>query len=85
MPKKRKTKNLPYPVVRVEWVDSTGENGWQFVNQLEEGSLKAVSVGFLISETKKSVTIASSFHAGCNQVNAPMTIPKVAISKMSRL
>lgn len=65
--------------VYLEWVDSAGPgNHWVFP---EDCTMKPTTIhtrGFVVKETKKSVTVASSIStSGC--VGGMMTIPKIAI------
>ena len=80
-----------YPVVWVEWVDSfSGRNGWEdidaVVEAMDTGSgNEIVSVGLLIHENDKWLTLTSSVALGSatvtSQCDNPMTIPKCCIKK----
>ena len=85
-------KNLP-EVWEVEWVDSTGKNGW-----LRDGEARglcpdiATTVGFLIEEdTERVVMSASTVHLPKEdfghhvRFDSILSIPRCAIRKSKRI
>lgn len=78
----------PPKIVLIRWVDSTEKLGWDHVENMEEPDMVCVSVGFVMRETKSSITIVHSItgvgtedYAGTGQ----MTIPKSAITDLTRI
>ena len=69
MPKKRRksivtisTPDLPYPIVRVEWVDCTSDSGWATDKEFNKMRLaKPVNEGWLYSKDKESVKLFASY------------------------
>ena len=69
MPKKRRksivtisTPDLPYPKVRVEWVDCTSDSGWATDIEFNKMRLaKPVNEGWLYSKDKESVKLFASY------------------------
>jgi hypothetical protein len=73
-------------LVMVEWVDSCSYGGiWKDPSELDGGAKTCFTVGWVIHENAKSLTLASS--AGLNatdgfdQVAGDMTIPRAAITR----
>ncbi len=78
----------PTEIVRLTWLDSCSEHNWcRELGSLEE-SLNHVTVGFLVAETDRAITISASY--GCRlddgtvSVESPMCVPKSAILKIER-
>ena len=74
-------------IVFVEWVDSTGGGDW--VHEGQHSPLcKIYTVGFMIAKDRDSVTVSASVTGSDDpnaQSNAPLTIPRCAISKLKTL
>ena len=71
-------------VERIEWVDSYYTAGWKNrVADLPDADT-ITSVGIVVRETKQSVTISTSVSSFENVVD-PLTIPKRAITKRTRI
>ncbi len=68
----------------VEWVDSTGRDGWQAMDAADPEVAQCVSLGFLHSETKLAITLVQTY-AKNGQWAANGTIPKVAITKRKKV
>lgn len=69
-------------IVYIEWTDSVsvGGNVWTSMESIDNIQLHTCySVGFLLKEDDKSITIAG--HMGGTQVSGDLTIPKVSITK----
>lgn len=67
------------PLLWIEWVDSASHGGvWTHKTDLETGSHKIRSVGWLVREDDDALTIVA--HEGGDQYSGDMTIPKVAIT-----
>lgn len=83
---------MKYPVVMVEWWDSTGGNGdWLPVQKLEPQETICLSVGLLVVDGERAKVIVPHWHeadeaiglkeSGCGE----MVIPVGAIRRMVRL
>lgn len=73
---------LPFKVVKIEWVDSISNSGWEGINSAKDiRPGNAVSVGFLLDEGDDYVTIAQDYigDKGQEQVCNVMSIPRCAI------
>lgn len=66
-------------VVHIEWVDAVSVDGWQHPT-MELHPANCVSIGFLIKENDKYITICQGYSdADCQ--NGMFTIPKGWIKK----
>jgi hypothetical protein len=77
-------------IVCVEWEDSAQPiSRWQWVDEYQApDTVKCVSVGFLLSDTKTAIAIALSLGdigRDRHQANGIMRIPKSAIKKITSL
>jgi hypothetical protein len=74
-------------IVRVKWDDSAAPRGWQRMDELVVDIVNVDTVGFLVAEDRKTVTVAVSYVAdeGQEQACGMVTIPKSAIKKMRTL
>lgn len=68
-------------IVYLEWVDSHTVDGWLDDDEVKKDCKmsKICSVGYLVSETDKEITITTSYWD--DEVMSPLTIPKRAILK----
>lgn len=77
-----------FPIVLIDWVDSHRSGGWTMLDELCETvadteRMNCRSVGFLIHKSSASMTLA--LNVGKNQAADCMTIPRVAIRKVTYL
>ena len=76
-----------YPIVTVEWIDSTSRPGWNQVDR--DAELRVVSVGALIYSSKDRIIITKSVALGrpseAQSFHSQMHIPRCAIRKMRYL
>ena len=69
MPKKRKLNTtvnkineIPYPKVRVEWIDCVSDSGWANEKEFDKMKLaKPVNEGWLYSKDKNSIKLFASY------------------------
>ena len=69
MPRKRRkaiitttTPDIPYPKVRVEWIDCVSDSGWATSNEFEKMKLaKPVNEGWLFEKTKNHIKLFASY------------------------
>jgi len=68
----------------LEWVDSTNTFGWSKAKKA--GILKVKSVGIIVKENKKSITLAVSHIPKGSALpwDGIMTIPKCSITKLKK-
>ena len=69
MPRKRRkaiastvTPDIPYPKVRVEWIDCVSDSGWANDKEFDRMKLaKPVNEGLLYSKDKNSIKLFASY------------------------
>ena len=68
MPRKRRkaiasiTPDIPYPKVRVEWIDCVSDSGWATDKEFDKMKLaRPVNEGWLYSKDKESVKLFASY------------------------
>lgn len=75
-------------IVKIKWVDSSSDGGrWTRLDDIDNDILDVVSVGFIVKETDRQITLA------LNNIITPeeeqycqmISIPKVAITKIDEL
>jgi hypothetical protein len=69
-------------LVHVMWVDSTTENKWTTIDGMVPGVDVCESVGWLVRDTRKFVTVAGSLSRMTSAYAGVMTIPRVAIKSL---
>ena len=72
-------------IVVIDWVDSIRAFDWTLIEDVDEKSLDCVSVGFLLKETDKHVTIAQNYGLKPEQVCNLITIPKCSIRNIREI
>ena len=95
MPKKRRksivtisTPDLPYPKVRVEWVDCTSDSGWATDKEFDKMKLaRPVNEGWLYSKDDKSVKLFASYDKDDNEITFGdrTMIPRAWVKKIQKL
>ena len=65
----------------VTWIDSIGSSGWRTIDEIPLESEICTSIGWLIRETKETITLVGSKSLQTNSFNGVLTIPKIAIRK----
>ena len=69
MPRKRRkaiasivTPDIPYPKVRVEWIDCVSDSGWATEKEFDRMKLaRPVNEGWLYSKDKNSIKLFASY------------------------
>lgn len=72
----------------IKWIDSHSPSAsiWVDKNEIDHGLLVIKTVGYVIHECKKSITVASQVaQDGSNQVSGVISIPKCCIKKRKTL
>ena len=95
MPKKRRksivtisTPDLPYPKVRVEWVDCTSDSGWATDKEFDKMKLaRPVNEGWLYSKDDKSIKLFASYDKDDNEITFGdrTMIPRAWVKKIQKL
>ena len=96
MPKKRKLNTtvnkmneIPYPKVRVEWIDCVSDSGWADEKEFNKMKLaRPVNEGWIFSKDKNSVKIFASYDKeddGSFTFGDRTMIPRSWIKKMTKL
>lgn len=82
---KKKPWTLPYDVVQVDWVDSQCIHGWHRLEELSSlAASQVITVGFLVSEDKESVTVCAGVAETTEHSNIHV-IPRFAIQRVTIL
>jgi len=81
---------LPWPLVRIIWLDSSSPRGWHDLKEWRGvDSLECVSVGYLIAEDERSKTVAPHIAYPDEKENRQgsgiMVIPAGAIVSVEKL
>jgi hypothetical protein len=64
----------------VTWIDSHGHDGWAYTHELDFNATKEIdTVGWLVDDNAHSITTASHYTDGGDQLGGIITIPKIAI------
>lgn len=71
-----------HKIIYIEWQDAVGADGWSRMTNIEKEGLATIkTVGFLLKETKESVTVLHSIDISNNMSGAWMVIPTAQIKK----
>ena len=76
MPRKRRKRiatdgapDIPYPRVRVEWIDCVSDSGWATDKEFDKMKLaRPVNEGWLYSKDNKSVKLFASYDKDDNEI-----------------
>lgn len=73
-------------IVSLEWDDSVVAGArWISPDDLVDSSMRCTTVGYLVSENEKSITVAQSISwsgdGEVEELGQPITIPRVALTK----
>ena len=96
MPKKRRkivvnstTPEIPFPKVRVEWIDCVSDSGWATEKEFDKMSLaKPINEGWLYSKDKKSIKLFASYDKeddGSYTFGDRTMIPWACVKKMIKI
>ena len=96
MPKKRRkivvnstTPEIPFPKVRVEWIDCVSDSGWATEKEFDKMSLaKPINEGWLYSKDKKSIKLFASYDReddGSFSFGDRTMIPRAWVKKIQKL
>ena len=95
MPRKRRkavasiTPDIPYPRVRVEWIDCVSDSGWATDKEFDRMKLaRPVNEGWLYSKDKKSIKLFASYDReddGSFSFGDRTMIPRAWVKKIQKL
>ena len=96
MPKKRRksvvtsvTPELPFPKVRVEWIDCVSDSGWATDKEFDRMKLaRPVNEGWLYSKDDKSIKLFASYDKeddGSFSFGDRTMIPTVWVKKIQKI
>ena len=96
MPKQRRKRviatdgpEIPYPKVRVEWIDCVSDSGWATDKEFDKMSLATpVNEGWLYSKDNKAIKLFASFDKdddGTITFGDRTMIPTSCVKKMTRI
>lgn len=75
-----------YKIIYVKWEDAVGADGWTNMDYVQRQALTTIeTVGFLVKETDKFLTVIHSVDEENSNSGAWMTIPKTQIKKRKYL
>ena len=82
-----KNDNNKLSIVLVDWLDSCGDPGWKFSEEISVHLMVCQTVGFLVSETKEAIAVAlnRTTTLGYKPFGDIISIPRVAIRKIKIL
>jgi hypothetical protein len=63
-------------IVLIEWIDAESEDSWTFSPDIDHGCALIKSVGWLINESKKTVTLALNHDTKNSAYSCIIKIPK---------
>lgn len=78
---------MKHKIVEVEWVDSTGWDGWHSLDEArKEECISIKSIGYVVSSNRKSLSITGDIDSQQNpKVGRQMSIPRGCIKGIRRL
>ena len=96
MPKRRRkqvvvntTPELPYPKVRVEWIDILSDSGWATDKEFDKMNLSyPVNEGWLYSKDKNSIKLFASYDReddGSFSFGDRTMIPRAWVKKIQKI
>lgn len=73
-------------VLEVTWFDANAKSGWGSREEYNQHDIApVVSIGYLLRESKRSITLVSSQGVDWDDVNGAIAIPKSWIAKQKIL
>lgn len=71
-------------IVKVDWLDSSMEHGWQRPNKDSGGVTPCQSVGYIIRKNKREITLAQS-KGNTGNVSELISIPMSCVKEIKTL
>ena len=95
MPRKRRKRiatdvspDIPYPRVRVEWIDCVSDSGWATDKEFDRMKLaQPVNEGWLYEKTKSHIKLFASYDKDEEGITFGdrIMIPRSCVKKMSKI
>ena len=95
MPRKRRKRiatesapDIPYPKVRVEWIDCVSDSGWANEKELDKMQLaKPVNEGWLYEKTKNHINLFASYDKDNDGISFGdrTMIPRAWVKKIQKI
>ena len=83
------TPDIPFPKVRVEWIDCVSDSGWDTDKEFDKMKLaKPVNEGWLYSKDKNSIKLFASYDKeddGSFTFGDRTMIPRSWVKKMTKI
>ena len=79
---------IPYPKVRVEWIDCVSDSGWANEKEFDKMKLaKPVNEGWLYSKDKESIKLFASYDRDDNEITFGdrTMIPREWVRKIQKI
>ncbi len=79
---------IPYPKVRVEWIDCVSDSGWANEKEFDKMKLaKPVNEGWLYSKDKESIKLFASYDRDDNEITFGdrTMIPRQWVKKIQKI
>lgn len=62
-------------IIYVEWLDAVSHDEWIHLDEADLNTVLIKSVGFLVSDTKESITLALNYDTINNNISCYINIP----------
>jgi hypothetical protein len=72
------------PIYWIEWIDSTTRGGWLERHESKAADIRCLTIGFFAKEDDETITLSGCYSRLENWLD-PITIPKVAITKIEEV
>lgn len=80
-----KNTKVSHPIVLVLWNDAESIDAWTHSSEVDCGTTTVESVGFLINEDEKALTLALNYDSGNDCYSCIIKVPTGMISKKIKL
>ncbi len=71
-------------IVKVDWIDSCTEHGWQRASKNSGGLIRCTSVGYIVRKNKREITLAQS-KSSMGNVGELISIPMTCVKEIKTL
>ena len=95
MPRKRRkaiasivTPDIPYPKVRVEWIDCVSDSGWATEKEFDRMKLaRPINEGWLYEKTKDYIKLFASYDKDSDEISFGdrTMIPRAWVKKIQKI
>lgn len=77
---------FPYPLVYCEWEDHHADSGWKAMDVVDHTPVLCSSIGWLIKEDDKAITLAANLASGLESgIGNTQFILKICLKKRKQL